>query len=98
MWNVDLGAPVYNTASSDGERIFIPTPRYLCEYSGKVVVTIEVDASGHVTNASENTASTTVNKCLIGYALDYARQSKFTTSNTQKQTGTITFLFEGKRL
>lgn len=72
------------------------TPRYLCEYGGKIVVTITVNSDGRVTNASLNTSSTSTNECLIDTALEYANNAHFDPSNTPSQLGTITFQFKGK--
>ncbi|MBU2939023.1 TonB family protein [Lacinutrix sp. C3R15] len=76
---------------------FLPTPIYLCETGGKIVVNITVNASGKVTEASYNNASNSSNNCLIEHALEYAKKAKFNRSTLPKsQIGTITFLFESK--
>ena len=76
---------------------FLPTPIYLCEQGGKIVVTITVNHEGNVIDAIINASSSSENGCLIDHAIEYAKKSKFT-RNPKKasQLGTITFLFRGK--
>lgn len=76
---------------------FLPTPIYLCEQGGKIVVNITVNHEGNVVNAYINASSSSENGCLVDHAIEYAKESKFT-SNPKKasQLGTITFLFRGK--
>ena len=71
-------------------------PRYLCERGGKIVVSITVNNSGKVIDASINGASTSNNQCLINRALEYAKDVQFDGSTKKEQLGTITFLFRGK--
>jgi TonB family protein len=72
------------------------TPRYLCEYSGKIVVNITVNGQGRVTNAYINSSSTSTNECLIDAALNYVKIVEFDDSATPSQLGSITFQFKGK--
>ena len=72
------------------------TPRYLCEYSGKIVVNITVNGDGRVTNAYINSSSTSTNECLIDAALNYVKIVQFDDSATPSQLGSITFHFKGK--
>lgn len=72
------------------------TPRYLCEYSGKIVINITVNGGGQVTDAYLNSTSTSTNQCLIEAALNYAKIVQFDTSATPSQLGSITFHFKGK--
>ncbi len=72
------------------------TPRYLCEYGGKIVVTINVDSSGEVNDAYINGASNSNSQCLLNHAIEYAKSVQFDTSERTDQLGTITFLFKGK--
>jgi len=76
---------------------YLPTPIYLCEQGGKIVVTITVNHEGNVINAYINASSSSENGCLVDHAIEYAKESKFT-PNPKKasQIGTITFLFRGK--
>ena len=79
-------------------KVYIPIPVYLCEIDGKIVVNITVDSSGSVTDAYVNTSSTSENECLIEHAIEYAKQSQFSTdSKKESQLGTITFYFIGKQ-
>lgn len=75
---------------------YLPPPIYLCERSGKIVITITVDNNGDVTDASFNGASTSTDGCMLDHALEYAKASKFNSSDKPQQIGTITFLFQGK--
>ena len=77
---------------------FLPTPIYLCEYGGKIVINITVDSNGVVTDAYVNNSSSSTNGCLIDHALEYAKASQFNPDATKpSQLGSITFLFRGKR-
>lgn len=75
---------------------YYKTPRYLCEYGGKIVVTIKVKGSGNVYDAYINGSSNSDNQCLIDHAIEYAKNVQFSTSDKKDQIGTITFLFRGK--
>ncbi|WP_435136618.1 energy transducer TonB family protein [Formosa sp. A9] len=76
---------------------YLPTPIYLCEASGKVVVNITVNAAGDVTDTYINSSSTTDNACLIDSALEYAKKARFNAKASKpSQIGSITFYFEGK--
>ena len=76
---------------------FLPTPIYLCEYGGKIVVNITVNSIGKVIDAYVNSSSASSNGCLIDSALEYAKASQFNTDATKpSQLGTITFYFKGK--
>jgi hypothetical protein len=75
----------------------LPPPIYTCIEGGKVVINIEVDALGNVTDASFNTKSSgTSNGCLVDNAITYALKAKFDTSSKTIQKGTITYLFQRK--
>ncbi len=76
---------------------FLPTPIYLCEKSGKIVINITVNHLGKVTNTSVNGSSTSTNECLIDHAIEYAENARFSADSSKKsQIGTITFSFRGK--
>ena len=75
-----------------------PTPIYLCEEGGKIVISITVDQQGNVTDASYNNASASTNGCLIDHALEYAKAARFDASpGKPSQIGSITFYFKGKQ-
>lgn len=81
----------------DREHTFLPTPVYLCEYGGKIVINITVDSDGVVTDAHVNRFSASSNGCLIDSALEYAKAAIFSNNPAKpSQLGTITFLFKGK--
>ncbi|MBO3117907.1 energy transducer TonB [Winogradskyella sp. DF17] len=75
---------------------YYKTPRYLCEFGGKIVVSIKVDSDGNVFDAYINGASSSNNQCLIESAISYAKTAKFSSSSRKNQLGTITFVFKGK--
>ena len=76
---------------------FLPTPIYLCEYGGKIVINITVDGNGIVTDAYVNSSSSSTNGCLIDHALEYAKASQFSSDPSKpSQLGSISFLFRGK--
>ncbi|MFB9055439.1 hypothetical protein ACFFU9_01675 [Mariniflexile ostreae] len=76
---------------------YLPTPIYLCEEGGKIVVNINVNATGNVTKAYVNTSSTSSNECLIHHAIEYAKEAQFSEDASKKsQLGSITFYFIGK--
>lgn len=82
----------------DRKKVHIPIPVYLCEQDGIIVVNITVNAKGTVTDAYLNTSSNSSNDCLVGHALEYAKQSVFSADPTKpSQIGSITFSFIGKR-
>lgn len=77
---------------------YLPTPVYLCENGGKIVINITVNANGDVIDAYVNSSSTSSNECLIEHALQYAEDAKFSKdASKEKQIGSITFNFIGKR-
>lgn len=77
---------------------FLPTPIYLCEKSGKIIINITVNHLGRVTETSVNGSSTSTNECLIDHAIEYAENARFSVDASKKtQIGTITFNFKGKR-
>ena len=77
----------------------LPNPVYTCYGSGKVVISIEVNAIGKVTKCTySKTASTTTNECLIDSAIEYAGKARFNTdSKRATQLGSITFNFPGQQ-
>ncbi|MDT0606636.1 energy transducer TonB family protein [Croceitalea rosinachiae] len=75
----------------------LPPPIYTCLRGGKVVINIQVDASGSVIDAFFNEkSSTTTDFCLIENATAYALKAQFSSGNKARQKGTITYLFQSK--
>jgi len=75
----------------------LPPPIYTCIEGGKVVVNIEVNENGYVTDAGYNEKSSgTSNGCLVDNAIAYALKAKFNSSAKSSQKGTITYLFQSK--
>ncbi|WP_199269646.1 hypothetical protein [Formosa sp. L2A11] len=82
---------------TDRTHMYMPTPIYLCEASGKIIINITVNAAGDVTDSYLNNASTSKNECLISSAMEYAKKARFSTDVSKpSQIGSITFYFEGK--
>ncbi len=76
------------------EKKDIPNPIYTCNSSGKVVVKIEVNQNGYVTDAKiDKRKSSTRNECLFDNALDYAQDALFSSSEIKEQKGYITYYF-----
>lgn len=75
----------------------LPPPIYTCIEGGKVVINIEVDSNGYVTEASFNDKSSgTSNGCLVDNAIAYAYKARFSGDSKASQIGTITYLFQSK--
>ncbi len=75
---------------------YLPLPIYMCQGSGKVVLSIEVNQRGDVEKAHIIVGdSTTTDDCLIETAVTTALMSKFSPNiNLPKtQTGTLTYMF-----
>lgn len=73
---------------------YLPIPIYLCDARGKIVVNITVNQNGNVVKVSINSASISNNACLEDYALKYAKEARFDSTNKTSQIGTITFEFQ----
>lgn len=81
---------------SNRSKVSLPPPVYLCEVTGKIVVNITVNAAGEVTDTYINSTSSSANECLIDYALEYAKNARFSTAQKASQVGSITYYFQGK--
>ncbi len=77
---------------------YIRKPGYLCENgsSGSVMVLIQVNQAGYVTSATVDASqSGGANSCMIRYALESAKKSRFSYSGSasQAQSGWINYTF-----
>jgi TonB family protein len=75
---------------------YLPLPIYKCESAGKVVLSIDVNPKGEVTNASVLAAgSTTTDPCLLETAVSTALISRFNPDikAIKNETGTLTYQF-----
>jgi hypothetical protein len=75
---------------------YLPIPIYKCQGSGKIVLTIEVNPKGIVTNAAIiESESTTTDQCLVETAISSALISRFNPdiSAQKNQIGTLTYHF-----
>jgi len=98
--SIEDGANTNSTVSYsliDRMHRYLPTPIYLCEKGGKVVVNITVNGKGEVINAYINSNSKSQNECLKDHALEYALEAIFDNKASKpSQLGSITFYFQGK--
>ena len=79
------------------EHVQLPTPTYLCQVNGKIIINITVDRNGNVMSAHYNQSSSSTNQCLIDHAIAYAKKAQFNADDTKRsQIGTITYYFQGK--
>jgi TonB family protein len=73
----------------------LPRPAYNAEVEGRVVVRITVDREGRVTSAVYEQAGSTTNRGeLVEAARKAASRARFTPSESDLQTGTITYIFK----
>lgn len=74
-----------------------PRPTYRCKTAGKVIVNIEVNSAGQVTNAWVDERSSNID-CIRQESLEYAKKWKFNYDEkaAKKQSGTITFTFSNQ--
>lgn len=73
----------------------LPRPAYNADAEGRVVVRITVDREGRVTSAVyEQSGSTTNHGELVNSARTAAMRARFTPSESDVQTGTITYIFK----
>jgi hypothetical protein len=75
---------------------YLPIPIYLCQGSGKITLSIEVNQKGEVEKASVSELESSVNDpCLIETAVQTALVSRFNSDmNSPKlQSGTLTYIF-----
>ena len=71
-----------------------PLPTYRCRRAGKVVVRIDIDELGRVTNARVDESVSDSDECLRNESIAFGSKWKFSYSgSTRKQSGTITFTF-----
>jgi TonB family protein len=72
----------------------LPRPAYDADVEGRVVIRITVDREGRVTSAVyEQAGSTTNHGELVSAARSAAQKARFTASEADIQTGTITYIF-----
>lgn len=73
----------------------LPIPAYKCIGAGRVTVLIAVNNQGNVVDAKIDDASSSQDHCLRSFALQAARLSRFSVSETApaRQAGSITYAF-----
>ena len=75
---------------------YLPIPIYMCEGSGKVVLSIDVNQQGEVEKARVIAEeSTTSDPCLLETAMETALISRFNPdiNSPKTETGTLTYIF-----
>ncbi len=76
---------------------YIPAPGYMCDRGavGKIAIKIRVDEGGKVVDARvDPSLSSSTNGCMISYALEFARKSKFNyASGVNAQEGYIYYTY-----
>ena len=73
----------------------LPRPAYAADAEGRVVIRITVDRDGTVKSATyEQAGSTTNHGDLVSAARTAAMRARFTASDAEIQTGTITYIFK----
>lgn len=80
----------------DGRKaIYLPVPAYKGYGSGDVLVEIEVNRKGRVTSARVLATASTADTALHEFAVEAAKRSRFSSSETadKSQTGTILYRF-----
>ncbi len=78
----------------DRQAMLLPNPIYTCNASGKIVINIKVNQNGYITKTKVNTkASSTKNQCLIDNAILYAKKARFSSTEKNEQSGSITYYF-----
>jgi len=81
----------------DRTHTFLPTPVYLCDRGGKIIINITVNQQGNVIKVKYNNTSPSKNGCLIDHALEYAKAAQFNNDASKtSQIGSITFHFKDK--
>ncbi len=91
-WQLDGRSPHQNN------EWWIRKPSYLCESSGSVLIYIKVNQNGDVVEARVDTAKSSSDGCLVRYATEYAKKSRFNFSNaaSTSQSGYIRYTFVGQ--
>ena len=88
------GAATWSLAGRECKSM--PQPSNNFKQEGKVVVSIQVDAAGNVTSASVGNGTTVSDYATQQIALKAAREAKFSSSSSNIQIGTITYIFKFK--
>ena len=76
---------------------WMPAPVYKCRAGGKIVVDIVVNGNGYVLTAEINKGkSNSEDACIVEAAKHDAERSRFNTSPTARQEGSITYIFQAQ--
>ncbi len=89
-----IDAPTVISYNLKGRKPYrLPSPAYMCQGGGQVVVNIVVDATGKVVGAKIDPALSVIEECINNEALGAAKKSRFTASDKASQSGSITYMF-----
>ncbi len=92
----DRGATTISYLLKGRMHIYMPSPVYQCQGSGKVVLEILVNRNGYVVSAQINKAESQIaEECLMDVATRTALTSRFNekADAPEKQSGRITYIF-----
>lgn len=88
-----VGESVISWSLQGRNVIYLPNPVYTCERGGEVEINIVVNRRGYVQDVSISKKSSGVAPCLAESALRAAKQSRFSSSGQDGQTGYIRYRF-----
>lgn len=96
--NAPKGAVLVDYDLKGRNKNYLPAPGYMCDQgaTGTITVRVKVEQSGYVSDAKfEPSMSTSSNGCMVQYALEFARKSRFNYSGTAPamQDGFIIYKF-----
>jgi len=91
------GATTVSYELSERRHTWMPAPVYKCLMGGIIVVDIVVNGNGYVLTAEiSKNKSNSEDPCLVEAARRDAERSRFNTSSTARQQGTITYIFQAQ--
>lgn len=88
-----VGESVISWSLQGRNVIYLPNPVYTCERGGEVEVNIVVNRRGYVQDVSLSRKSANASPCIAEAALRAAKQSRFSASSQDGQTGNIRYRF-----
>jgi hypothetical protein len=88
-----IGESVISWSLQGRNVIYLPNPVYTCERGGEVEVGVIVNRRGYVQEVSLSKRSANVSPCIAEAALRAAKQSRFSSSGQDGQSGYIRYRF-----
>lgn len=86
------GNPNFNL--SGREMLEKPRINDQSQKEGIVIISIKVDRDGKVISASQGLGTKMTDQSIVQKCIDAARKARFSSSDIEEQTGTITFIFK----